>query len=64
MTEIAENGPHVTPVLHVLKGAASAVAQTCPACEESPSRSVGLKMEPMSGLEPLTYALRKRCSTD
>ena len=23
-----------------------------------------LKMEPMSGIEPLTYALRKRCSTD
>ena len=33
-------------------------------CIYGKSNRLGKKMEPMSGIEPLTYSLRVNCSTD
>ena len=56
-----------TPVLHTRpEGLAPSVVAPLADCDlalESEGLA-GFKMEPLSGLEPETYALRKRCSTN
>jgi integrase len=64
----SKNSSHAPLMLHA-SGKAGSINEKTPTPDSSLRVSlsrlgVGRVMEPTSGLEPLTYALRKRCSTD
>jgi len=66
-TELAQNSSFATLMLRTQTDCSvNEVSSSRSSLESSSDLEMlqGLKMEPMSGLEPLTYALRKRCSTN
>ena len=64
VSTLSKNYPDATPVLHTQDYRSKKQKQSSSNKFKNSSNFGGSEKKPMSGLEPLTYALRKRCSTN